>query len=93
MKAIWNNTVIAESNETVKLEGNYYFPLGSAMTHFLRDSSTHSTCSWKGKASYYDIVIDDSVNKDAAWYYPEPKQEALNIKNYVAFWHGVEFSQ
>ena len=93
MKAIWNNTVIAESNETVKLEGNYYFPPGSLMTHFLRDSSTHSTCSWKGKASYYDIVIDDSVNKDAAWYYPEPKQEALNIKNYVAFWHGVEFSQ
>ena len=93
MKAIWNNTVIAESNETVKLEGNYYFPPSSLMTHFLRDSSTHSTCSWKGKASYYDIVIDDSINKDAAWYYPEPKQEALNIKNYVAFWHGVEFSQ
>ena len=56
MKAIWNNTVIAESNETVKLEGNYYFPPGSVMTHFLRNSSTHTTCSWKGKASYYDIV-------------------------------------
>jgi uncharacterized protein (DUF427 family) len=93
MKAIWNNTVIAQSNETVKLEGNYYFPLGSVMTQFLRDSSTHTTCSWKGMASYYDIVIDDSINNDAAWYYPEPKQEALNIRNYVAFWHGVEFSQ
>ena len=93
MKAIWNNIVIAESNETVNLEGNCYFPPSSVMTHFLRDSSTHSTCSWKGKASYYDIVIDDSVNKDAAWYYPKPKQEALNIKNYVAFWHGVEFNQ
>jgi len=93
MKAIWNNIVIAESNEIVKLEGNYYFPPGSVMTDFLRDSSTHSTCSWKGKASYYDIVIDDSINRDAAWYYPEPKQEALNIKNHVAFWHGIEFSQ
>jgi len=93
MKAIWNNTVIAESNETVKLEGNYYFPPGSVITHFLRDSSTHTTCSWKGTASYYDIVIDDSTNKDAAWYYPEPKQEALNIENHVAFWHGVEFSE
>ena len=93
MKAIWNNTVIAESNETVKLEGNYYFPPGSVMTQFLRDSSTHTTCSWKGMASYYDIVIDDSINNDAAWYYPEPKQEASNIENHVAFWHGVEFSQ
>ena len=93
MKAIWNNTVIAQSNETVKLEGNYYFPPGSLVTQFLRDSSTHTTCSWKGTASYYDIVIDDSINKDAAWYYPEPKQEALNIENHVAFWHGVEFSE
>ena len=93
MKAIWNNTLIAESNETVKLEGNYYFPPGSVMTQFLRNSSTHTTCSWKGKASYYDIVVDDEINRDAAWYYPEPKQEALNIKNHVAFWHGVEISQ
>jgi len=93
MKAIWNNTLIAESNETVKLEGNYYFPPDSVMTQFLRASSTHTICSWKGKASYFDIVIDDSINRDAAWYYPEPKQEALNIKNYVAFWHGVEVSQ
>jgi uncharacterized protein (DUF427 family) len=93
MKAIWNNTLIAESNETVKLEGNYYFPPDSVMTQFLRESSTHTTCSWKGKASYYDIVVDDEINRDAAWYYPEPKQEALNIKNHVAFWHGVEISQ
>jgi uncharacterized protein (DUF427 family) len=93
MKAIWKNTLIAESNETVKLEGNYYFPPDSVMTQFLRDSSTHSLCSWKGKACYYDIVINDAINRDAVWYYPEPKQEALNIKNYVAFWHGVEVSQ
>jgi len=93
MKAIWNNTLIAESNETVKLEGNCYFPPDSVKTQFLRESSTHSICSWKGKANYYDIVVDDLINQDAAWYYPEPKQEALTIKNYVAFWHGVEISQ
>ena len=63
------------------------------MTQFLRESSTHTICSWKGKANYYDIVVDDSINRDAAWYYPEPKQEALTIKNYVAFWHGVEIIQ
>jgi uncharacterized protein (DUF427 family) len=93
MKAIWNNTLIAESNETVKLEGNYYFPPDSVKTQFLRESNTHTLCSWKGKANYYDIVVDDSINRDAAWYYPEPKQEALNIKNHVAFWHGVEVIQ
>ena len=93
MKAIWNNTVIAESNETVKLEGNYYFPPDSVMSQLLRDSNSHTTCSWKGKASYYDIVVDDEINRDAAWCYPEPKQEALNIKNFVAFWHGVEVIQ
>ena len=93
MKAIWNKTIIAESNETVKLEGNCYFPPDSVMTQFLRGSSTHTICSWKGKASYYDIVVDDTINRDAAWHYPEPKQEALNIKNYVAFWHGVEIIQ
>ena len=93
MKAIWNNTLIAESNETVKLEGTFYFPPESVMSQFLHESSTHTTCSWKGKASYYDIVVDDEINRDAAWYYPEPKQEALNIKNHVAFWHGVEISQ
>ena len=93
MKAIWNKTLIAESDETVKLEGNCCFPPDSVMTRFLRESSTHTLCSWKGKANYYDIVVDDSINRDAAWYYPEPKQEALIIKNYVAFWHGVEVSQ
>jgi uncharacterized protein (DUF427 family) len=93
MKAIWNKTLIAESNETVKLEGNCYFPRDSVMTQFLRESSTHTICPWKGKANYYDIVVDDSINRDAAWYYPEPKQEALNIKNYIAFWHGVEIIQ
>jgi uncharacterized protein (DUF427 family) len=90
MKAIWKNAIIAESNDTVIVEGNCYFPPDSVKTRFLRESSSHTLCSWKGKASYYDIVVNDAVNRDAAWFYPEPKQEALNIKNYVAFWHGVE---
>jgi uncharacterized protein (DUF427 family) len=90
MKAIWNNAIIAESNDTLIIEGNCYFPPDSVKTQFLRESSTHTLCSWKGRASYYDIVVDDAINLDAAWYYPEPKQEALNIKNYIAFWHGVE---
>jgi uncharacterized protein (DUF427 family) len=90
MKAIWNNVIIAESHDTVIVEGNCYFPPDSVKAQCLRESSSHTLCSWKGKASYYDIVVDDAINRDAAWYYPEPKQEALNIKNYVAFWHGVE---
>lgn len=90
MKAIWNNAIIAVSNDTLMLEGNCYFPPDSVMPQFLRESRTHTTCSWKGIASYYDIVVDGSINRNAAWYYPEPKQEALKIKNYIAFWHGVK---
>ncbi|MFZ2169780.1 MAG: DUF427 domain-containing protein [Methylococcaceae bacterium] len=90
MKAIWNNAIIAESKDTVMVEGNCYFPPDSVNNQLLQESNTHTLCPWKGKASYYDIVVDDAINRDAAWYYPEPEQEALNIKNYVAFWHGVE---
>ncbi|MGH7885535.1 MAG: DUF427 domain-containing protein [Thermodesulfobacteriota bacterium] len=93
MKAVWNNTVIAESNETIVIEGNYYFPSNSLKNEFLVESSTHTVCSWKGEASYYDIVVGDNRNKDAAWFYPVPKEKAKEIKNYVAFWRGVKIEQ
>ena len=89
MKAIWKNEIIAESDETIVIEGNHYFPPDSVNREFMVESSTVTTCPWKGDASYYDIVIDDEVNKDAAWYYPEPKEEAAEIKDHVAFWKGV----
>lgn len=89
MKAIWKNEVIAESDQTIVIEGNHYFPPGSVKKQFFIESSTHTTCPWKGEASYYDIIVDDSVNKDGAWFYPNPKEEAKDIKNYVAFWRGV----
>jgi len=92
MKAIWNETVIAESNDTVVVENNHYFPPESVNMEYLKNSSTHSVCPWKGEASYYDIVADAQVNKDAAWYYPQPKKPAEEIKNYVAFWRGVEIT-
>ena len=90
MKALWNNAIIAESDETIKVEGNCYFPPDSVNSQFLHKSETHTTCSWKGEASYYDVVVGDAINRDAAWYYPAPKPEAMNIKNHVAFWHGVQ---
>lgn len=89
MKAIWNNTVIAESDKTIVIEGNQYFPPDSVDRQYLRDSGTHTTCPWKGEASYYDVVVNGEANKDAVWYYPEPKDAAKEIKNYVAFWKGV----
>ncbi len=90
MKAIWNNTVIAESNNTVVIEGNHYFPPESVNIVYLKPSSTHTTCPWKGIASYYDIIVDGEMNKDAAWYYPNASELAKGIRGYVAFWHGVE---
>jgi uncharacterized protein (DUF427 family) len=90
VKAIWKSKVIAESDDFEIVEGNYYFPPDSVKKEYLRDSDTHTTCPWKGFASYYDIVVDEDVNKDAAWYYADPKPAASNIKNYVAFWKGVE---
>lgn len=90
MKAVWKNSVIAHSEDTIILEGNHYFPPNSVEKKWLHKSNTHTVCSWKGKAHYYDIVIGDAVNHDAAWYYPYPTQAASKIKNYIAFWHGVK---
>jgi uncharacterized protein (DUF427 family) len=90
MKAIWNGTVIAESNETVVVEGNHYFPANSINRDYVRESTTHTICGWKGTASYYDIVVNGEVNKDAAWYYPTPKDAAKGITGRVAFWKGVQ---
>jgi uncharacterized protein (DUF427 family) len=89
MKAIWNNTVIAESDETIVVEGNHYFPPTALKAEHFQPSETHTVCGWKGEASYYDVVVNGAVNKDAAWYYPQPKDAAKNIENYVAFWKGV----
>ena len=89
MKAIWNDTVLAESDDTVVVEGNQYFPHDSLNTEFFQPTQTHTVCPWKGTASYYDIVVDGQTNPDAAWYYPETKPAADEIRNYVAFWKGV----
>lgn len=93
MKATWENTVIAESSDTVVVEGNHYFPLASVKSDLLRHSDTHSFCPWKGEASYYDVIVGDAVNADAAWYYPEPKDAAQHISGHVAFWKGVTVSE
>ncbi len=90
MKAIWQDQIIAESDATIVVEGNHYFPASSVKSEFLKESNTHTTCPWKGVASYYDVVVEDKANKDAAWYYPKPKDAAKNITDYVAFWRGVE---
>lgn len=89
MKAIWNDRIIAQSDETINVEGNQYFPLESVNTEFLKNSNTHTLCHWKGTASYYDVVVNGEVNKDAAWFYPSPSSLADKIKNYVAFWRGI----
>ena len=89
MKAVWRDRVLAESDETVVVEGNHYFPVAALKKEHLRESSTHTVCRWKGQASYYDVVVDGEVNKDAAWYYPEPKPAAQEIKDRVAFWKGI----
>jgi uncharacterized protein (DUF427 family) len=90
MKATWNSAVLAESDKTIVIEGNHYFPPDSINRQYFQDSSTHTTCPWKGEASYYDVLVDGQVNKDAAWYYPEPKPAADEIKGRVAFWRGVK---
>ncbi|MBP6820977.1 MAG: DUF427 domain-containing protein [Acidobacteria bacterium] len=90
MKAIWNGEVIAESNETVVVEGNHYFPPSAIKPEHFQSSETHTVCGWKGTASYYSVVAGGQVNKDAAWYYPDTKEAANNIKGYVAFWKGVK---
>lgn len=89
LKASWNGTVIAESSETIKIEGNHYFPPSSLKKEYFVASDLHSSCPWKGVASYYDIAINGEVNKDAAWYYPNALEKAIHVKDYVAFWKGV----
>jgi uncharacterized protein (DUF427 family) len=90
MKALWENAVVAQSNETIVVEGNHYFPPDSIDTAYFAPSDTHTSCHWKGVASYYHVKIGEKVNADAAWYYPEPKDAAKSIKNYIAFWRGVK---
>ncbi|MBA3021698.1 DUF427 domain-containing protein [Propionicimonas sp.] len=90
MRAIWNGTVIAESDDTVVVEGNHYFPAESVQADVLRPSATHTTCPWKGEASYYSLEVGELVNPDAAWFYPQPKAAAAEIAGRVAFWRGVE---
>lgn len=89
MKAIWNNKVIAESDDTVQIEGNHYFPHESIFSEYFKKSSTNSVCPWKGTAFYYTLDVDGKENTDAAWYYPEVSELAKGIKNRVAFWRGV----
>ena len=88
-RALWKGKVIAESDTYETVEGNIYFPPGSVREEHLKPSPTHTVCGWKGTASYYNVVVDGEENRDAAWFYPEPKPAAANIKDHVAFWRGV----
>lgn len=92
-KAIWGKAVLAESAETTQVEGNAYFPPESLKREYLRDSTHTTVCPWKGTANYYDVVVNGLTNQNAAWYYAEPKQEAVRIKGYVAFWKGVRVEE
>ncbi len=89
-KATWNGTTLAESDKCIVVEGNQYFPLDSVNRQYIKESSAHTTCPWKGEASYYTVEVNGKDNKDAAWYYPAPKDAAKEIKDYVAFWRGVQ---
>lgn len=93
MKAIWNDVVIAQSDQTQIVEGNHYFPPESIKKEYFKNIDMHTTCPWKGEASYYNVTVGEETNKGAAWYYSEPKDAAKQIKNYVAFWNGVEVSK
>ena len=93
MKAIWNGTIVAESDATRVIEGNHYFPPNSVKREYFKDSSTTSSCPWKGVAMYYSLQVDGERNEDAAWYYRAPKDAAAEIKDHVAFWRGVEVTE
>lgn len=93
MKALWNGAVIAESEDTLVIEGNHYFPLASVKKEYLKPSTTTTHCAWKGTASYYNLVVNDSENKDAVWYYSDPSELAKGIKGRVAFWKGVQVTK
>lgn len=90
MQAIWNDKVVAESDRTIVVEGNHYFPPDSLRKEYFQASSRHTTCAWKGEASYYDVVVNGKVSEGGAWYYPEPTPTAAQIRGYVAFWRGVQ---
>ena len=92
MKAMWNDQVLAESDDTIIVEGNHYFPPQAINQEYFRESSTHTVCPWKGTANYYHVIVDGQKNADAAWYYATPKEAASEISNRVAFWRGVEVS-
>lgn len=89
-KAVWNGAILAESDRTEVVENNHYFPADSINREYFKESNTHTSCPWKGQASYYTIEVDGQVNKDAAWYYPQAKDKAKNIEGYIAFWKGVK---
>lgn len=89
-KAIWNGAVLAESDQTIMVEGNHYFPPQAINQQYFQTSDHHTTCSWKGVASYYHVEVNGQKNENAAWYYPQPKEAAQNITDYVAFWKGVK---
>jgi uncharacterized protein (DUF427 family) len=89
MRAIWNDTVLAESDATIVVEGNHYFPPDSVRREFFVPSPSHTSCPWKGQASYETVIVDGAENADAAWYYPDPKEAAAEIRDYRAFWRGV----
>lgn len=90
MRAVWNDTVVAESDDTVVVEGNHYFPPEAIHCEFFKESDTHTVCPWKGTASYYTLDVNGEQNPDAAWYYPDTKDAANNIRGHIAFWKGVQ---
>lgn len=90
VRAVWNGAVLAESDKTEVVEGNHYFPPDSINELYFAENSNHTVRPWKGVASYYDVTVDDKVNRSAAWYYPEPSAAAQHIRDYVAFWNGVQ---
>ncbi|MEY3518524.1 MAG: hypothetical protein RLZ89_1384 [Pseudomonadota bacterium] len=90
MQAVWNNTVVAQSDDTVLVEGNHYFPLSALKPEFISPSNHKTTCSWKGQASYYSLLVGGELNSDAVWYYADPKPQAEEIRGRVAFWKGVK---
>jgi uncharacterized protein (DUF427 family) len=93
MKAVWNGTTIAESDQTLVIEGNHYFPPDAIRGEYFQDSATHTTCAWKGEASYKSVEVDGQTNPDAAWFYPAPKDAAAEITDYFAFWRGVDVTE
>ncbi len=93
MKAIWKNTVIAQSDDIVMVEGNHYFPVSALNREFVQFSNHRSSCAWKGQAHYYSLMVDGELNADCVWYYPDPKPEAASIRDRIAFWKGVQVSE